>query len=172
MNGREKLPSWERLWSDLVQEEMRRNTRDGTSSKGKDEENFALVGKGKKGQGKKSQTKLESSQGGKKKDLSKIKCFNCHEFRNYATKFPHKNSSKKTSRGGAGESLASQFKLDFTLTSCMDSTMMGSMWYLDSTSSFDMTRCRYFFNELENKISRCILSFKMMKGTIISTLVQ
>ena len=37
-NGREKLPGWERLWSDLVQEEIRRNTRDGSSSKESDEE--------------------------------------------------------------------------------------------------------------------------------------
>jgi hypothetical protein len=31
INGREKLPYWERLWSDLVQEEFRRNTRDSSS---------------------------------------------------------------------------------------------------------------------------------------------
>lgn len=33
VNGREKLPDWERLWSDLMQEEIRRSTRDGSSSK-------------------------------------------------------------------------------------------------------------------------------------------
>jgi len=32
----------------LVEEEFRRNNRDGTSSKEEDEENFALFGKGKK----------------------------------------------------------------------------------------------------------------------------
>ena len=37
VNGREKLPGWERLWSDLVQEEIRRSTRDGSSSKASDE---------------------------------------------------------------------------------------------------------------------------------------
>ena len=31
VNGREKLPDWERLWSDLVQEEIRQMTRDGSS---------------------------------------------------------------------------------------------------------------------------------------------
>lgn len=61
MNGREKLPNWERLWFDLVQEEIRRNTRDRGSSKGEDEKNFALVRKGKKGKGNKSQTKLDSN---------------------------------------------------------------------------------------------------------------
>ena len=32
VNGREKLPNWERLWSDLVIEEIRWSTRDGISS--------------------------------------------------------------------------------------------------------------------------------------------
>ena len=31
VNGREKLSGWERLWSDLVQEEIRWGTRDGSS---------------------------------------------------------------------------------------------------------------------------------------------
>ena len=107
VNGREELPNWERLWYDLVQEEIRWNTKDGTSSKGEDEENFAMVGKGKNDKGDKYKTKPESSQGGKKKELSKIKCFNCHEFVCYATKCPRKNSSKKNSGGAAGEALAS-----------------------------------------------------------------
>jgi hypothetical protein len=37
VNGREKLPYWERLWLDLVQEAFRKNTRDGSSSKHDDE---------------------------------------------------------------------------------------------------------------------------------------
>ena len=51
MNGREKLPDWERLWSDLVQEEFWQNTRDGSSSKTDDEENCALDGRENKGKG-------------------------------------------------------------------------------------------------------------------------
>ena len=53
VNIREKFPGWERLWSDLVQEEIRRSTRDGSSSKNYDEENFALAAKAKKGKSKK-----------------------------------------------------------------------------------------------------------------------
>ena len=49
LNGREKLPDWEKLWSDLVQEEFRQDTRDGSSSKTDDEENCALASKAKKG---------------------------------------------------------------------------------------------------------------------------
>ena len=32
VNRREKIPDWEQLWSDLVEEEFRWNTRDGSSS--------------------------------------------------------------------------------------------------------------------------------------------
>ena len=53
VNGREKLLGWERLWSDLVQEEIRQGTRDGSSSKNEDEENFDLDTKERKGKGKK-----------------------------------------------------------------------------------------------------------------------
>ena len=45
VNGREKLSDWERLWWDLVQEEIRQSTRDGSSSKNDDEENCALASK-------------------------------------------------------------------------------------------------------------------------------
>ena len=37
VNGREKLQGWERLWSDLVQEEIRRGTTNGSSLKNDDE---------------------------------------------------------------------------------------------------------------------------------------
>ena len=51
MNGQEKLLDWERLWSDLVQKEIRHNTRDDSSSKNDDEENCALAAKARKGRG-------------------------------------------------------------------------------------------------------------------------
>ena len=75
VNCRENYPRWERLWNDCIQEEIQRGTRDGRSTKTKDEENFSLAGKAK---GKKGKGKAKSSQKGeqKKKDLSKIKCFN------------------------------------------------------------------------------------------------
>jgi len=88
MNGREKLSDWERLWSDLMLEEIRRSTRDGSSSKNDDEENLALVSKARKGKGKDSHSKSIWSHGGKKIDKSKVRCFNCHEVGHYATKFP------------------------------------------------------------------------------------
>jgi hypothetical protein len=53
VNGRGKLPDWEQLWSDLVQEEFKRNTRDGSSLKHDDEEDCALATKERKGKGNK-----------------------------------------------------------------------------------------------------------------------
>ena len=87
----------------------------------------------------------------KKKDLSKIKCFPCHEFGHYATKCVHKKSNKKPFGGAGCEALASQFKLDFTLIACMTNTVMGSVWYLDLGASFHMTGCKEFFSSLEEK---------------------
>ena len=66
-------------------------------------------------------------------------------------KFPHKKERNKTLGGAAGEALVSKFKLEFTLITCMDNTVMGSMWYLDSSALFHMRGCRYFFSELEEK---------------------
>ena len=71
VNGREKLPNWERPWSDLMQEEIRRSTRDSSSSM-HDEENCALASKVKKGKEKVSLSESSSSNDGKKVDKSKV----------------------------------------------------------------------------------------------------
>ena len=101
VNGREKLPGWERLWSDLVQEEIRRSTRDGSSSKNEDEESCALVAKARKGKGKKHPS--QSGAKGKKQDMSKVKCFHCHQHGHYATNCPQKKKNKQVAGSAAGE---------------------------------------------------------------------
>jgi len=70
--------------------------------------------------------------------MTKVKCLHCHELGHFATNCPFKESKKKSSRGAVGEALASQFELDFSLIVCLVSTMMGSVWYLDSGASFHM----------------------------------
>ena len=90
-----------------MQEEIRRNTRDGSSSKANDEESCALVIKVKNGKGKDFHSKSDSYHGGKKKDMMKVKCFHCHEVGHFATNCPLKKSKKKSSRGVAGEALVS-----------------------------------------------------------------
>eukprot|EP00253_Pinus_taeda_P030437 PITA_30437 len=148
VNGREKLPRWERLWLDLVQEEIRRNTKDRSSSKVPDEENCALAAKAKKGKNKKAS---HSKAKGKKQDMSKVKCFHCHQHGHYATNCPQKKKNKQAAGSAAGEALASQFELDFSLIVCLVSSVMGSVWFLDSGASFHMTGDRYLFSDLEEK---------------------
>ena len=145
MNGREKLPDWEQIWSDLVQEEFRQKTKDGSSSKSNDEEYFSLSDKANKAKGKKSRGEVG------KKDLSKIRCFHYHEHGHYATNFPQKKARKKEPAVVAGEALDSQFELDFNLIECMSNSIIGYMWYLDNVASFHMTGNRYLFNDLEEK---------------------
>eukprot|EP00253_Pinus_taeda_P033976 PITA_33976 len=96
INGRDKMPDWERQWSDLMQEEIIQSTRDGaSSSKHDDEENLVLASKANKGKGKASHSK--SSQVGKKFDKSKVRCFHFHELGHYANNCPKRKSKKKGS---------------------------------------------------------------------------
>jgi len=133
-----------------MQEEIRRSTRDGSSSK-EDEENCALASKAKKGKEKDSHPKSISSYGGKKFDKSKVRCFHCHEVGHFATNCPLKKSKMGSKEGFEGEALASQFELDFTLFTCMVSSMVGCGWFLDSGASFHMIGDKSLFNILEEK---------------------
>ena len=110
-----------------MQDEIRRNARDGSSSKTDDEENCALLIKARKGKDKISCSKSNSYHGGKKKDMTKVKCFHCQKMGHFATNCPLKKSKEKSSRGATGEALASEFELDFSLIACMVSSVMGSV---------------------------------------------
>lgn len=140
-----------------MQEEIRRNIRDGSSSKIDDEENCALATKVKKGKGKSSHSKLDSFHGGKKKDMIKVKSFHCHELVYFATNFSLKKSKKKSLGGATGEDLASQLELDFTLIVCMVSSMMGKVWYLYTGASFHMSSDKELFNDLEEKYLQILI---------------
>ena len=129
-----------------MQEEIRQSTRDGSSSNNSDEENFTLAAKAKKGKSKKA------SQFGakvKKQDMSKVKCFHCHQHGHYATSCPQKKKNKRAAGSAAGEALASQFELDFLLIACLVSSVMGSAWFLDSGASSHMTGDRDLFIDLD-----------------------
>lgn len=68
-----------------------------------DKENFPLADKSINAKGEECLGVFESSQKGKKKDLSKINYFHCHEFGRYATKFPKRK--KESSKGHATTSM-------------------------------------------------------------------
>ena len=145
VNGREKLSDWERLWSDLVKDEFRRNTGDGSSSKHDDEEDFALATKVNKGKGKKLHSKYEAGEDGKVHNMSKVKCFRCHEHGHIATNCPQKKNNKKATGAASSEALTLE------LIACMVSSALGSGWYLDSGASFHMTGYKKIFSDLEEK---------------------
>ena len=90
--GKATLPDWEEMSGALRQEEIRRVTKMGSSSKGiriKEEEvDAALASEGK-----------QEKQ--KKQDLSKVKCFHCGELGHYATQ-----CLRKKSKGEASETKA------------------------------------------------------------------
>lgn len=71
--------------------------------------------------------------------MSRVKCFHCHEHGHYATNCPQMKKNKKASGSRTSEDLALQFELEFSLITCMVSSVMGSGWYLDSGASFHMT---------------------------------
>ena len=54
-------------------------------------------------------------------------------------------------KGSNGEALASQFELDFSLITCMVSSMVGCVWYLDNGASFYMSGDKNLFSSLEEK---------------------
>eukprot|EP00253_Pinus_taeda_P014291 PITA_14291 len=79
----------EELWVALRQEGIRRLTKVGSSGKGvrikKEEEEDAAV------------ASVETQEKRKKKDLPKVKCFNCGELGQYANRCPRKKSKGEAS---------------------------------------------------------------------------
>ena len=80
-----------------------------------------------------------------------MKCFHCHEHGNFVTNYPQKKKNKKVVGVAAGEALASQFELEFSLIACIVSRELGSMWYLDSGASFHMMGDKELFSDLAEK---------------------
>ena len=58
-----------------------------------EQENVSLVGKGKEKKG--SSNGLNSQSEKKKKDLSKVKLFGCHEYGHYVSVFLERKNAKK-----------------------------------------------------------------------------
>jgi hypothetical protein len=150
----EKLPDWQRLWDDCIQEETWEESKASRQEDG--EENLALVSQAKKGKGKGNSEGATSQLG--KKDLSKIKCFACHKIGHYASQCREKKGQGKTQTTTSTETqldeFATKFEKDFSLVSCLSTnTNTRSAWYLDNGASHHMTEARELFNSLTEKDS-------------------
>jgi len=89
--AREKLPKWERLWDDCIQEETRRESRSGKQGGGAADDNLALVSKTKKRKVKvfkKVGSKGEEQKSRKKRDMRNIKFYICHKNGHFASQCP------------------------------------------------------------------------------------
>jgi hypothetical protein len=83
----ENLPYWKSIWDDCIQEEMWEEFKGG-KKEDEEKENLSLVSNTRKGKGKgsnKHDDGEDSTSRKEKKDLSKIKCFMCHRYGNYAS---------------------------------------------------------------------------------------
>ena len=101
--ARETLPSWERLWDDCIQNEIRKNQL-GAAKPVEEDDNVALLARGKKGKGKKQASTSASGGKGKgkgkqvnmQKDYSKVKCWNCQKLGHYAFVCSEKKKKGRT----------------------------------------------------------------------------
>jgi hypothetical protein len=145
--AREKLPGWERLWDDFVQEETRRGYVHGSSSTGHEKENVALATTSKK-KFRNSPKGGQKPKGEGKKDMSKVKCFSCHKFGHYAGQYPNKKK-KQTTASAEVEEFSTKFDKEFSLIACLSSrTTTTDAWYIDSGASHHMTAVREHLTDL------------------------
>jgi hypothetical protein len=142
----EKLPNWQRLWEDFVQEEIRLGQSGGSSSSPQivDEEGLALASKG-KGKAKK--------KGGKKKDIdfSKVNCFLCHKMGHFDSQCSEKKKKDKPhmTTSAAVDEFAKSFEADFCFVACMSSATVSNIWFVDNGASCHMIGHKEFFTRLQ-----------------------
>jgi hypothetical protein len=110
------MPSWERLWDDFIQEELRCNSGSlGQQRISEGNEDLALWTKGKrkvgKGarQGPKMGAKPQESGVGQKRDMSKVKCFACKKMGYSARQCPN----RKKRPGGTTTTIDEEFTTQF-----------------------------------------------------------
>jgi hypothetical protein len=151
--ARETLPKFDRLWDDFIQEEIQEESLAGQQVG--DDENLALASQARKSKG---NTGGEStSQAGKKKDLSKVKCFACHKSGHYASQCPERKKGKGKSQQVATSAetqvkeFVERFEKDFLLVSCLSGTVSNSAWFVDSGASRHMTGTHELFTSLSEK---------------------
>jgi hypothetical protein len=131
--AREKLPPFDRLWIDCIQEEARIESRNG-KQRGSDDENLALAAHARKGRRNGSPRREASPEQRKKKDLSKVKCFACHTLGHYASQCPQRKKGKGKQQASSTEvdEVADRLQREFLLVSALSGTIsvVGLGWWI------------------------------------------
>jgi len=133
--SREKLPDWNRLWDDFIQEDLR--DKDLHPSK-KVDEDVALLAKMKC----------------KWKDLSKIKCFHCGDMGHYVSKCLKKKGDDEKKKGKHTSVIDHQAKMEeeedslSLISHFSESTIKEDGWYVDSGVMKHMTGSQDVFETL------------------------
>ena len=149
--AREVMPTWERLWDDFVQEELRCiSGSSGQQQISKGDEDLALWSKGKKkvGKGARQGPKMGSkpqgeSDSGQKRDMSKVKCFACKRMGHYVGQCPNRKKKSSGMAATANEEFTAQFERECAfLICCTLVETTPSVWYIDSGASSHMTGVR------------------------------
>jgi hypothetical protein len=150
--GREKMPTWERLWDDFTQEEIREGSQRGEYKK-KMKTTLPWQQRD-KGKSKKNSVEGTSSrQGNKKKfDTNKVKCFAWHQLGNFSSQCPNRKKGKPKKQMVATtdmDAFAARFEDEFSLLACLSTSMVTGTWYIDSGASCHMTGVHEYFNNLK-----------------------
>jgi hypothetical protein len=175
--AREALPTWERMWDDFVQEQIRLASeafgqrQQQQQQTGQGEEDLALWAKSKKkvGRGGRQGPKtggLPQRSGGAKsnsgqgRDMSKVKCFVCKKFGHYAGQCPNRKKKKGGTAATAEETdFQTQFQKECAFHVCCSSVEYSPhIWYIDSGASSHITGIREHFSDLRDTEVRIDIS--------------
>jgi hypothetical protein len=139
--GCEHLPDWSRQWDDFTQEEIREGSQNSEQKgDGADEENVALVAKGKR-----------KKKGNSRRDLSKVRCYFCNKLGHLASQCLERKKKEKEQEGldtlatTSMEDFSSKFDMEFSLVTLVSSVGSGGFggdnrWIVGSGASCHMTR--------------------------------
>jgi hypothetical protein len=123
------------LWDDFTQEEIREGSQSsGQKGDGVDEENFALVAKGK-----------EKKKRNFERDLNKVRCYCCNQLGHLASQCLEKKKEQVGPDTTTMEDFSSKFDKDFSLVTLVSSVSSGGFggdnrWIVDSGASCHVTR--------------------------------
>jgi hypothetical protein len=162
--ARDKLPDFDRLWTDCIQEETWLVSKDDLDGpvKSSSDENQALAARTRKGRrgspdrrgppGRRASPEREASpKPRRKKDLSRIRCFECHEFGHYASQCPLRRGRGRRQQASTAEvdEVADRFQREILLVSSLSGIVSSrERWLVDSGASCHMTGARELFDTL------------------------